>query len=398
MHSARARARLLAVLIVVAAACSKSAPTAPTAPTPAAPTPLSISVQPANQTIDAGGTATLAVVASGSAPLAYQWHAGTSGNTTQPISGATAASYTTPALASTTSYWVRVSDRHGTADSATATVTVTPPPEPPPGPSPPPDPPPPSPPDPAPPPPPPPPPPEPPPPSPVAPVITAHPENRSIASGQTATLAVQASGTAPLGYQWFVGASGDSASPVNGATSASFTTPALTQTTTYWVRVSNAAGSADSATATVAVTGAETNPAFEEQVVVLVNQYRAAGATCGGTYYGPVPGLAMNAALGAAARGHSQDMAVNDYFSHTSLDGRTFDQRISAAGYSGAFPWGENIAAGQSTPEEVVTGWMASPGHCTNIMSSGYKAIGVGYAFRAGSTYRHYWTQDFGGG
>ncbi len=105
----------------------------------------------------------------------------------------------------------------------------------------------------------------------------------------------------------------------------------------------------------------------------------------------------MDARLRAAARGHSQDMAANNYFSHTSLDGRTFDQRIGEAGYTGAFPWGENIAAGQSTPEAVVTGWMASPGHCTNIMSAGYKAIGVGYGFSSSSTYRHYWTQDFGG-
>jgi len=329
----------------------------------------------------------LTVGATGTAPVTYQWFAGVAGTATQPIAGATAASYTTPALTSTASYWVRVSDLHGSVDSVTATVTVAPPPDaPPPGPSPPPEPPPPS-----------PPPPEPPPPPATAPVITMHPGSRSITTGQTATLSVQATGTAPLSFQWFIGTSGSTASPIGGATAASYTTPTLTETTSYWVRVSNGAGTADSETATVTVTGAETNAAFEEQVVLLVNQYRAAGATCGGTFYGPVPALAMHAALRAAARSHSEDMAVHDYFSHTSLDGRTFDQRISAAGYGGAFPWGENIAAGQSSPDEVVAGWMASPGHCTNIMSSGYKVIGVGYAFRSGSTYRHYWTQDFGG-
>ena len=89
-------------------------------------------------------------------------------------------------------------------------------------------------------------------------------------------------------------------------------------------------------------------------------------------------------------------MATQNYFSHTSLDGRTLSQRLTNAGYAGAFPWGENIAAGQPTPQAVVDAWMSSPGHCTNIMNGSYRAIGVGYAFRAGSTYGHYWTQDFG--
>ena len=91
-------------------------------------------------------------------------------------------------------------------------------------------------------------------------------------------------------------------------------------------------------------------------------------------------------------------MATNDYFSHTSLDGRTFSQRIQDAGYAGGFPQGENIAAGSSTPQAVVNAWMASSGHCSNIMKGGYADIGVGYGFLAGSTYGHYWTQNFGGG
>jgi uncharacterized protein YkwD len=136
---------------------------------------------------------------------------------------------------------------------------------------------------------------------------------------------------------------------------------------------------------------------FEDQVLTLVNQRRGVGASCGGTPYPAVPALSMNGNLRDAARAHSQDMASQNYFSHTSLDGRTFDQRIHNAGYSGAFPLGENIAAGQSTPAAVVDAWMASPGHCTNIMSNGFRSIGVGYAFSSGSTYRSYWTQDFGG-
>ena len=109
------------------------------------------------------------------------------------------------------------------------------------------------------------------------------------------------------------------------------------------------------------------------------------------------PALAMNGNLRTAARGHSEDMATQNYFSHTSLDGRTFSQRISNAGYTGAYPWGENIAAGQPNPTVVVDGWMGSTGHCQNIMNGGYRVIGVGYAFRAGSPFGSYWTQTFGG-
>jgi uncharacterized protein YkwD len=132
-------------------------------------------------------------------------------------------------------------------------------------------------------------------------------------------------------------------------------------------------------------------------VLALVNQRRAAGASCGGTVYGPAAALYMHPNLRAAARGHSEDMAAANYFSHIGLDGRTFDQRIRDAGYTGAFPLAENIAGGPSTPQAVMDGWMGSPSHCANIMSPGFRALGVGYAHNPASTYRHYWTQSFGG-
>ncbi|HET9257635.1 MAG TPA: ExeM/NucH family extracellular endonuclease, partial [Pseudonocardiaceae bacterium] len=67
-------------------------------------------------------------------------------------------------------------------------------------------------------------------------------------------------GTGPLSYQWYAGATPDTASPVSGATSSSFMTPALTSTTSYWVRVSGPGGQADSRTATVTVTAAANTP------------------------------------------------------------------------------------------------------------------------------------------
>ena len=87
-------------------------------------TPPSITGQPSGTTITQGGSVTLTVTASGTAPLSYQWYLGTSGSTGNPIPGATGSSLTVSPT-STTSYWVRVSNSCGSADSATATVTVT---------------------------------------------------------------------------------------------------------------------------------------------------------------------------------------------------------------------------------------------------------------------------------
>lgn len=92
------------------------------APVAAAPT---ITTQPQDTTVSVGSSATLSVIASGTEPLTYQWYAGTSGDTGNPINGATTSSYTTPPLAATISFWVRVSGPGGHVDSATATVTVT---------------------------------------------------------------------------------------------------------------------------------------------------------------------------------------------------------------------------------------------------------------------------------
>lgn len=93
----------------------------------------------------------------------------------------------------------------------------------------------------------------------TAPAITTQPQSQTITSGETATLSVVANGTAPLSYQWYQGTASNTGTPV-GANSASFTTPALTSTTSYWVRVSNSAGAADSNTATIAVNPAPTSP------------------------------------------------------------------------------------------------------------------------------------------
>ena len=90
--------------------------------------------------------------------------------------------------------------------------------------------------------------------TPEQPAITTQPQNRTIRAGQTATLSVAATSTLPLNYQWYAGMSGTTTSPIAGGTSSSYTTPALTSSASYWVRVSSSAGTVDSATASVVVT------------------------------------------------------------------------------------------------------------------------------------------------
>ncbi|MBV0881602.1 CAP domain-containing protein [Noviherbaspirillum sp. L7-7A] len=124
-----------------------------------------------------------------------------------------------------------------------------------------------------------------------------------------------------------------------------------------------------------------------------VNQARAAGRSCGTTYYGPAPALTWNTNLFNAAGAHSTDMAANNYFSHTSLDGRNAGQRITGAGYAWR-GYGENIAAGQTSVQSVVDGWLASPGHCANIMNANLVDIGAACVANSTSTYRTYWTMD----
>ena len=96
-----------------------------------------------------------------------------------------------------------------------------------------------------------------------APRILEEPRGVSVASGQSATLRVVAQGMEPLRYQWFQGASGDSNNPISGASLSVFTTPALTTTTAYWVRVTNPDGHADSQTATVPVLPAGAFPSVQ---------------------------------------------------------------------------------------------------------------------------------------
>lgn len=124
--------------------------------------------------------------------------------------------------------------------------------------------------------------------------------------------------------------------------------------------------------------------AFEQRVLDLVNVERAR--------YG-LGRLSYDRRLDLASERHNAQQAATRTMSHDGIGDGTPGQRIKAAGYGGS--WGENVATGQLSPEQVVAEWMASPGHRRNILDPNYQLLGVSYT--VGSDGRTYWAQSFGG-
>jgi len=193
----------------------------------AAPVVPTITTEPASQTVVPGATATFSVIATGTAPLSYQWQK----NGTN-INGATAASYTTPTTTTSdngSTFDVMVSNSKGSVTSSTAALTVNA--------------------------------------AVVAPTITTQPTQQTITAGQNATFTVMASGTAPLSYQWQ-----KNGTNISGATGSSYTTPATTTSdsgSTFDVIVSNSKGSVTSSTATLTVNAAAVAPTITTQPTSL---------------------------------------------------------------------------------------------------------------------------------
>ncbi|MGW3956707.1 CAP domain-containing protein [Streptomyces sp. NPDC004752] len=130
-----------------------------------------------------------------------------------------------------------------------------------------------------------------------------------------------------------------------------------------------------------APTATATAPETTTRIVKLVNDERSkAGCSA----------LTLNDTLSKAAQAHSEDMAAHQNMSHTGSDGSAPGDRITKAGYTWS-AYGENVAYGYPTPEQVMAAWMSSPGHKANILNCSFKDIGVGLAQPGG-----YWTQDFG--
>jgi uncharacterized protein YkwD len=131
------------------------------------------------------------------------------------------------------------------------------------------------------------------------------------------------------------------------------------------------------------------------RLLKLVNKARAQARTCGGKQYPAAGPVSWNPMLASAAREHSNDMARHGFFSHTSRDGMSASDRVERAGYNYRST-AENIAAGHMTPEEVVAGWVASPGHCANLMDASFTEMGAALASNRHSQMGAYWTQVLG--
>jgi len=137
------------------------------------------------------------------------------------------------------------------------------------------------------------------------------------------------------------------------------------------------------------------SPAEGQKLLAQINSARAQAHTCGAQAFNPAPPLAWNATLAGAAQAHAQDMANRNYFDHLDRDGHTPGDRAELAGYS-AQALGENIAAGQDSVRKVVAGWLASPGHCANLMNPQFRDLGAAYATDPKSDAGIYWTGMFG--
>lgn len=149
-----------------------------------------------------------------------------------------------------------------------------------------------------------------------------------------------------------------------------------------------------SAIAGDAVVGRTPNATVRSRVIELVNDARGRSRTCGSERFAAAPPLKSSEKLGDAAADHARDMARKKFFDHRGSDDSQPKSRVLRAGYESRLT-GENIAYGPESAEEVVAGWLASPGHCANIMDPRFQDIGVGLA-TGRKRGQIYWVQDFG--
>jgi uncharacterized protein YkwD len=126
---------------------------------------------------------------------------------------------------------------------------------------------------------------------------------------------------------------------------------------------------------------------YKQVLIDLVNDYRKAGCYCGADYFYPAPPVVWNDTLELVAKDHNKDMEAKKFFNHTGSDNSSPGDRINRYHYKWS-SYGENIAFGTFTAEDVIKSWIESPGHCSNIMDSQFKEMGIA---KSGL----YWTQLF---
>ena len=186
------------------------------------------------------------------------------------------------------------------------------------------------------------------------------------------------------------------AASCGGGGDAAATAPAAVSAAAVAASGPAVAASGPAPTGAASATGSTCGVAdFAATALARLNQMRAAGADCRSSgRFAPAASLGWSASLTQAAERHSQDMVAHDFFAHTGADGSTLADRVNATGYA----WrtlGENIAAGQVGIEAALGGWLASDGHCANLMNPDFTEIGlVCVAGNANTRYATYWTMD----
>jgi len=250
----------------------------PVAPPCVAPTSVSIS---GGGAVPAGGTATLmANVTGGNGTFTYAWFEGFPSVTSHPV-GSNSPTFTTPPIPSgTKNYWVKVNNDCGNVSAATSVFaqenTCTPP------------------------------------------AVSTQPASQTINSGGSATLTVSAGGSGPLNYQWYQATSNADTSHPVGTNSPIFTTPGLTQATSYWVMISNACGNAMSNVATISIAGACNKPGFSIQpsssIAVAGSQTFLIAFATGATSYQWYKGNAGDTSTPLAGSGPSNDRWINQIY------------------------------------------------------------------------------------
>lgn len=130
---------------------------------------------------------------------------------------------------------------------------------------------------------------------------------------------------------------------------------------------------------------------IQQRTIRLINEARSQSRNCGTNFFKATAPVSWNAVLLLAAQKHSVDMTQHNFFSHTGSDSSTVATRVNETGYE----WraiGENIAAGQNTAATVISGWLTSPGHCSNLMSPAFTHTAVACTEDSGADYTRYWT------
>jgi uncharacterized protein YkwD len=144
--------------------------------------------------------------------------------------------------------------------------------------------------------------------------------------------------------------------------------------------------------ATPAVRTAPAPAALAPRALQLVNEVRARGTRCGDRSFAPVGPVSLSPTLTGVASQHALDMAEHNYFEHVDLAGQSPADRVRSVGYREKLV-GENIAYGPETVDEVVQGWLDSPGHCENIMDPRFVQMGIAAAPGRSSRRGLYWVQ-----